>query len=125
MLYRLAADGVVLAHLAFILFVFLGGFAVLRWRRLVWLHIPAIVWGALIEFAGWICPLTPLENWLRTAGGEAGYTGGFVEQYILPVIYPAGLTRGIQIALGVAVIVINAAIYSVLIRRLHRQDEET
>ncbi len=111
MSYRLMADIVVVMHLAFTIFVLLGGILAIWWRKVIWLHIPAAVWGVLIEFAGWICPLTPLENLLRVKGGEAGYTGGFVEQYILPVIYPSGLTREIQILLGIFVIIVNFAIY--------------
>ncbi len=111
MSYRLMADIVVVTHLAFTIFVLLGGILAIWWRKVVWLHIPAAVWGALIEFAGWICPLTPLENRLRVKGGEAGYPGGFVEEYILPVIYPAGLTREIQIILGIFVITVNLVIY--------------
>ena len=83
--YRLAADALVAAHLAFIVFVIVGGLLVLRWRRLVYVHIPAVIWGAMIEFKQWICPLTPLENELRAKAGQAGYTGGFVEYYFLPV----------------------------------------
>ena len=111
MSYRLMADIVVVIHFAFTIFVLLGGILAIWWRKVVWLHIPAAVWGALIEFAGWICPLTPLENRLRVKGGEAGYPGGFVEKYILPVIYPEGLTREIQIILGVLVITVNLVIY--------------
>ena len=111
MSYRLMADIIVVTHFAFTIFVLLGGILAIWWRKIVWLHIPAAVWGALIEFAGWICPLTPLENRLRIKGGEAGYQGGFVEKYILPVIYPEGLTREIQIILGVFVIIVNLAIY--------------
>jgi hypothetical protein len=111
MTYRLLADLVVVLHFAFVLFVVLGGLLVLRWRRLMWLHLPAAIWGALIEFAGWVCPLTPLENWLRHRGGEAGYTGGFVERYIVSVLYPEGLTREHQIILGLLVLVINLLIY--------------
>ena len=111
MSYRLMADIVVVTHFAFTIFVLLGGILAIWWRKVVWLHIPAAVWGALIEFAGWICPLTPLENWLRVKGGEAGYPGGFVEEYVLPVIYPAGLTREIQIILGIFVITVNLVIY--------------
>ena len=111
MFARLMADAVVLIHFAFIVFVILGGLLALRWRWVVWLHIPAAVWGALIEFANWTCPLTPLENWLHHAGGEAGYAGSFVEQYLLPVIYPAGLTREVQIVLGTLVCVINISAY--------------
>lgn len=111
MSYRLMADTVVVIHFAFTIFVLLGGILAIWWRKVVWLHIPAAVWGVLIEFAGWICPLTPLENRLRVKGGEAGYPGGFVEEYILPVIYPAGLTREIQIILGILVITVNLVIY--------------
>jgi hypothetical protein len=87
MLARIAADVVVVAHLVFILFVVLGGWIALRWPKIAWIHIPAAIWGALIEFAGWICPLTPLENWLREASGETGYKGGFIEHYIVPIVY--------------------------------------
>jgi len=111
MSYRLMADIVVVTHFAFTIFVLLGGILAIWWRKVIWLHIPAAVWGALIEFAGWICPLTPLENRLRVKGGEAGYPGGFVEEYVLPVIYPAGLTREIQIILGILVITVNLVIY--------------
>ena len=111
MSYCLMADIVVVIHFAFTIFVLLGGILAIWWRRVVWLHIPAAVWGVMIEFAGWICPLTPLENRLRVKGGEAGYSGGFVEKYILPVIYPPGLTREIQIILGILVITINLIIY--------------
>jgi hypothetical protein len=105
------ADIVVVTHFAFTIFVLLGGILAIWWRKVIWLHIPAFVWGVLIEFAGWICPLTPLENRLRVRGGEAGYSGGFVEEYILPVIYPAGITREIQIFLGIFVITVNLVIY--------------
>jgi len=111
MFYRLMADIVVVTHFAFIIFVLLGGIPVIWWPKVAWLHIPAVVWGALIEFGGWICPLTPMENRLRLKGGEAGYPGGFVEEYILPVIYPEGLTREIQIVSGIFVIIVNFAIY--------------
>lgn len=117
MLFRIAADLVVLIHLGFVLFVVLGGFLALQWRWMPWLHLPAAVWGALIEFAGWICPLTPWENALRRAAGEAGYAGGFVEHYLLPVLYPAGLTREIQLVLGALVIAVNLLAYALVIRR--------
>jgi len=111
MSYRLLADTALVLHFAFILFVILGGIIVIWWPKVIWLHIPAAVWGALIEFAGWTCPLTPLENWFRAKDGQTGYSGGFIEEYILPVIYPAGLTREIQIALGILLILVNLAIY--------------
>jgi hypothetical protein len=119
MVYRLLADFVVLVHFAFVLFVVAGALLVLRWRWVAWVHVPAAIWGALIEFAGWICPLTPLEQRLRIMGGSAGYTGGFIEHYILPILYPAGLNRRVQIVLGLLVLGVNVAIYTwVLIRVL-------
>ena len=111
MLYHLLADTALVIHFAFIIFVVFGGIFVIWWRKVIWLHIPAVMWGALIEFAGWTCPLTPLENRFRVKGGQAGYPGGFIEEYILPVIYPAGLTREIQIILGLLVITVNLVIY--------------
>jgi len=117
MIARFLADLVAVAHFAFILFALLGGLLALRWRWIMWLHLPAATWGALIEFFGWYCPLTPLENWLRREGGEAGYPGGFVERYLLPVIYPGALTREIQVIIGVFVVVLNVVIYWVVWRR--------
>jgi len=121
MIFRFLADLTVLLHLAFVLFVVLGGLAVLWRRKVLWLHIPAVLWGALIEFYGWICPLTPLENWLRIKGDEPAYSGGFIVHYILPVLYPEGLTPGAQKILGTLVIAINAAIYLWIIARRIRQ----
>jgi uncharacterized membrane protein YhhN len=95
MLYRWLADLVVVLHFGFVLFVVGGGLLALRWPRLARVHLPTAVWGVLIEFGGWLCPLTPLENWLRRRSGGAGYAGGFVEHYVLPVLYPSGLTRGV------------------------------
>jgi len=114
LIYRVLADLVLVIYLAFVLFVVLGGLFVLRWPRLAWLHIPAAVWGVLIEYTGWICPLTPLENSLRVKGGEAGYSGGFIQHYIQPVLYPAGLTRSTQLVLGSAVLVLNFAAYAIV-----------
>lgn len=121
MIWRALADAVLVAHLAFILFVVLGGLLVLRWPRLAWIHVPVVLWGAAIEFFGWICPLTPLEKWLRVMGGEAGYAGGFIAHYLLPLVYPAGLTRGIQFVLGAFVVSVNLAVYLVLWRRSRRR----
>jgi len=112
MLYRSAADLLVLFHLGFIIFVIIGGFLVVKWRWVLFLHLPAAVWGALIEFQGWLCPLTPLEQRLRQAAGEKGYSGGFIEHYLLPVIYPEALTADIQMALGGFVILINLVAYA-------------
>jgi hypothetical protein len=114
---------VALTHFAFVLFVILGGLLALRWRRVIWIHLPCAVWAALIEFAGWLCPLTPLENWLRRTAGGSGYTGGFIEHYVIPALYPVGLTRPIQMALGAAVVVINVALYSWILWR-HRRETE-
>jgi hypothetical protein len=116
---ELAADLILLLHLAFILFVGLGALLVLRWPRLAWLHLPAVVWGVAIELTGTlICPLTPLENDLRLAAGEAGYDGAFIEHYLVALIYPPGLTRTHQVWIGAAVLVVNLAAYAVLIARL-------
>jgi len=104
-------------HLAFVLFAVLGGFLVARWKRCAWVHAPAFLWAAFIELSGWVCPLTPLENWLRNRGGANGYRAGFIEHYILPVLYPAALTRQLQIALGLLVIAVNLGIYGWLWRR--------
>jgi uncharacterized membrane protein YhhN len=111
------ADLVVFVHFLFVLFVVLGGLLVLRWPRLAYLHLPIAVYGALIELVGWICPLTPLENRLRERAGLEGYEGGFVEHYILPVLYPAGLNRTVQLVLGALVIAINLAIYARIVTR--------
>jgi hypothetical protein len=116
MLYRVLATTVALVHLAFILFVILGGVLVLRWPRLAWLHIPAAIWGALIELAGWYCPLTDLENYFLRKAGRAGYTEGFIAHYLFAIIYPSGLTRGFEIAIGVFVVIVNATFYVRLLR---------
>jgi hypothetical protein len=118
MLYRVFADLVVVVHLAFVLFAVLGGLLVLRWKRCAWLHVPAVVWAALIEFAGWVCPLTPLEIWLREKGGAIAYRSGFVEHYILPLLYPAVLTRRLQIVLGLFVLGVNLGIYGWILHRM-------
>jgi hypothetical protein len=109
--YRLLADTVVIFHFLFIVFAIAGGLLALRWRWIPWIHLPAIAWGAALELFGWICPLTPLENYLRHAAGTVQYTGGFVEYYLLPIIYPAALTREMQLAFGLGLIVINLLIY--------------
>jgi hypothetical protein len=119
-LYQVLADLVVGVHLAFILFVIGGGFAALRWPRLAWIHLPAAAWGAAVELGGWFCPLTPLEVRLRQLGGAAGYAESFVERYLLPLIYPAALTRELQLALGVAVLALNLVAYTWLWRRRGR-----
>ena len=117
MLYRLTADAAVLLHLGFIVFVICGGFLAWRWPRLIWVHLPAAVWGAVIELFHWTCPLTPLEKWLRQLAGDAGYEGGFIEHYLIPVIYPVALTRWHQVMLGISVVLINAIAYAVYFKR--------
>ena len=116
-LHGALADAVVAVHFLFVLFVLFGGLLVLRWRWVRWLHLPAAAWGALIEFAGWTCPLTPLEKWLRREGNLGGYEGGFVEHYILPVLYPQALTRTIQLVLGGIVVLLNLYIYWRVLRQ--------
>jgi hypothetical protein len=111
MWYRAAADLVLVVHLLFIVFVVAGVFLAWRWPRVVWVHLPAMVYGALIEFVGFTCPLTPLQDYLLRRGGQTGYRGGFISHYLIQVIYPAGLTRGIQIGLGVFVVLVAVVGY--------------
>ena len=118
MIYLIFAHLVILVHLIFILFVPFGGILGFRKRWWALLHIPVFLWGALISFGGWICPLTPLENWLRVKGGELGYHGGFIEHYLLPIIYPRNLTRGVQITMGIAVLILNLVIYGIIVSRI-------
>ncbi len=117
MLLHIAADLIVLVHFAFVIFVVAGGLLALRWPKMAYLHIPAAIWGAWIGFANWICPLTPLENHLRRLTGEAGYAGGFIEHYITRILYPAGLTAGMRVMLGVAVVAANLLVYRVYFAR--------
>jgi hypothetical protein len=114
---RLLADLVVLLHLGFIAFAALGGLLALRWRWMPWLHLPAALWGGFVEASGRVCPLTPLENALRRAAGEAGYGGGFIEHYALPLVYPEGLTREAQLVLAGLLVAANAVIYAIVWRR--------
>ncbi|UFQ98733.1 DUF2784 domain-containing protein [Pseudomonas wenzhouensis] len=121
MFWRMAADALVVVHLGFILFVMLGGLLLLRWPRLIWLHVPAVAWGVIVECLHLGCPLTPWENQLRRMAGQAGYEGGFIEHYLIPLIYPAGLTPAIQLWLGAIVVLANAAVYAWLIGRWRRK----
>jgi hypothetical protein len=122
MLLRLLADAVLVLHLVFVAFAVAGGLLALRWRWLPLLHLPALAWAVTVEFTGWICPLTPLENHLRQAGGAAGYSGGFVEHYLLPLLYPAALTRELQWLLGGGLLAFNLVVYALLLlRRRHRR----
>ncbi len=123
MMYHWLADVVVLIHGAFVAFVILGAFIALRWRWLVWLHLPAAIWGVLIEYAGWICPLTPLENALRARAGESGYSGDFIEHYILRALYPHGLTPATRWILGSVALVVNLIAYALLIRKFKSEKQ--
>ncbi len=120
MLYGLLADATVVVHLAFILFVVFGGLLAFRWPRVAWLHVPAALWGAVVEFTGRICPLTPLENRFRLASGRPSYSSSFIEHYLVPIVYPADLTREAQVILGLVVVTINLAVYSAVWRRRAR-----
>jgi hypothetical protein len=117
MLYSSVADLTLVTHFAFVVFSVLGGFLVLKWHRLAWIHVPAAVWAAVVEFTGWICPLTPLEHWLRLKSGAAIQELGFVERYLVPLLYPTPLTRGFQVILGAIVLGVNVAIYAWILRR--------
>ena len=117
MSYRLLADAVVLLHLFFILYAVFGGVLVLRFKRTIWLHLPAVIWAGAVEFAGWLCPLTRLENHFRIRAGLAGYSGGFIEHTFIPIIYPDALTRTHQVLLGAAVIAVNAIVYAAVVMR--------
>lgn len=119
--YARLADLLVVAHAAFVVFVAAGGLLVWRWPRLAWIHVPCAVWGVAIEWTGGVCPLTPLEQSLRRAAGQAGYEGGFIEHYLEPILYPAGLDRGAQLILGALALLVNLAVYAALIRRRRRR----
>jgi hypothetical protein len=122
--FNVWADMLVLLHSSFVLFVLLGGLAVLRWRRLAWLHLPAALWGATIELGGWICPLTLLENRLRRMAGGAGYDTTFIERCLEPLLYPLGLTRHTQLVFGFTALLINLAVYAYLWRRRRVSPDE-
>lgn len=121
--YALLADLVLVLHATFILFVVFGGLLVFWRRRLIWLHLPAAAWGIVIEFQGWICPLTYLENDLRAAAGSSGYATGFIDHYLVPLVYPSGLTHEIQILLGLVVLIINTVIYTLVWRKLRTRTD--
>ena len=118
MFYALAADLLLVLHLGFICFVVAGGLLVCKWRWLVLLHLPAVVWAALLEFRGWICPLTYLENDLRSAAGNGVYDSGFIGHYLVPLVYPPGLTTETQILLGLLVLSINVIVYALVLRKV-------
>jgi nitrate reductase gamma subunit len=116
------ADAVLIVHLAFVVFVVAGGLFALKWPWVAWLHVPSAAWGAAVEFGGWICPLTPLEDRFRELAGQTPHTGDFVARYLLPVLYPEGLTRDVQIGLGAAVVLLNVAVYALVLRRRTYQE---
>ena len=120
MVFRILADATVVLHLLFVLFTVLGGVLVARWWWVAWAHVPAAIWGAWVEFAGWQCPLTPLENWFRQQGGGLTYKTSFVEHYVFPILYPPSLSREVQWTLGALVVLLNAAIYVLILRRRAR-----
>lgn len=121
MTFRLAADGVLLLHLAFIVFALLGAALAVRWPKILFLHLPAAAWGFFVELSGRVCPLTTLENQLRLRAGQSGYTESFIEHYLLPLIYPIGLTRDVQLALAGVVVAVNLAIYGWLFFRWRKR----
>lgn len=120
-MHVILADIVVVLHLLFVAFVLAGGFLLLHWPKLIWLHFPAVAWGAWIEFTGGICPLTPLENRLRVMGGEAAYSGGFVERYLLPILYPENLVPPVQMLFGGIVVAVNVVAYALAFRAWRRR----
>ena len=120
MVYRLLADLVVVVHALFVVFILVGAFLALRWRWIVWIHVPAAIWGVLIEYGGWICPLTPLENSLRARAGQSTYSGDFIQHYLLGALYPQGLTRMTQYVLGSTALLVNIIGYVLLIRSVRR-----
>jgi hypothetical protein len=123
MLSKILADTVLLLHFAFVLFAVLGGIAVLFKRSFVWLHIPVVLWSSVINLAGWICPLTPLENYFRSQAGQSGYEGGFIQHYIEPLVYPGGMPRNFELIAGISILVWNGLVYAFILlywKRRHR-----
>ncbi len=117
MIYRLLADITFVVHLTFIVFVVFGGLLVAFRGRIAWLHVPALVWGILLEWQSWVCPLTPLENWFLRQAGETAYSGGFIERYLIPIIYPDKLDPGMQRVLGASLLLFNVVVYAWVVRR--------
>ena len=115
---RFLADALFLIHVGYIVFVVIGALLVLRWRWVRWIHIPAVLWAVFVELTGRICPLTPWENWFREAGGGTPYSGGFIDHYLVPLVYPENLTRELQVGLGIAVLGLNVGLYA-LVRKKH------
>lgn len=117
MIHLILANSILIVHFAFILFVVFGGLLVFYKKWILWLHIPAIFWAVLMEFFGWICPLTPMENHFRIMAGQSGYNQGFIQHYLLKVIYPDGLTRQAQVLLGLGVLILNLLVYAVFLKK--------
>jgi len=115
MLSKILADIVLLLHFAFVLFAVLGGISVFYRRSLAWLHLPVVLWSAVINLAGWICPLTPLENYFRAQAGQSGYEGGFIQHYIEPLVYPGGMPRNFELIAGISILVGNGLVYAVIL----------
>ena len=125
MIYSFLADLLVVFHLVFILYVIAGALLIFKWTKTLWLHLPSCFWGMTVEFSGRVCPLTPWEIQLRRLAGEEGYTGSFIEQYLIPIIYPSGLNREIQMLLGSTVLIVNFSLYTlILIKRRKRKTPE-
>ena len=119
------AELVIAIHAAFVVFVVAGGLLGLRWPKLLWVHAPAAIWGIVVEYAGFVCPLTPLEVALRQRAGNAGYGGGFIEHYVEALLYPSGLTRDLQIALGTAALLVNLVVYWYVLQRSRRRQSQS
>lgn len=111
------ADAIFLLHSAYILFVLFGALLAFKWSWIRWIHIPAVIWAAVVELTGRVCPLTPWENWFREVGGGMPYAGSFIEHYLVPLVYPSNLTREVQVVLGIGVIVLNVALYVLFQKR--------
>ena len=122
MIYSFLADLLVVFHLVFILYVIAGAMLIFKWPKMLWIHLPSCFWGMTVEFTGWICPLTPWEIQLRRLAGEEGYTRSFIEHYLIPIIYPSGLTREIQMLLGGIVLIINLSLYTLILIIRRKKD---
>jgi Protein of Unknown function (DUF2784) len=118
--YTLLADLVLVVHLAIVVFALLGGALVLRHPKVLWVHLPVLLWGVVVEWADWICPLTPLENYFLHLGGKAGYTGDFVARFVSRVLYPEHLTLSLRYVLGLILIAVNVVVYGYVILRRRR-----
>ncbi len=123
MVHMILADTILILHLIFIVFVIVGGFMVVRWHKLIWLHIPIMLWGVIVEWGNFICPLTPLENYFRNLAGMSTYNHGFIEEYIYPLIYLENLTRALQIKIGILVIIINIIAYTIVVSKRIKRNQ--